>query len=252
MRPIHFAAGAAAVLGVGLAAAAVVGVVIALGAPAATPPGSESAPPEAAVVAPAPAPGQGETGDGEGISVLADPGWIATTAEAAGIPPRALAAYAGAALRVSHTDPSCGLGWNTLAAIGHVETEHGTIGGGRIDDDGVARPRIVGIALDGTRSARISDTDGGALDGDPEWDRAVGPMQFIPSTWESAGRDGDGDGRADIDQIDDAALSAAEYLCRSGRLATTAGWIAAVHAYNADADYNRRVAEAAAFYAGTG
>lgn len=97
---------------------------------------------------------------------------------------------------MSHTDPSCGLGWNTLAAIGHVETEHGTIGGGRIDDDG--------------------------------------------------------DGRADIDQIDDAALSAAEYLCRSGRLATTAGWIAAVHAYNADADYNRRVAEAAAFYAGAG
>ena len=36
----------------------------------------------------------------------------------------------------------------------------------------------------------------GRLDGDDTWDRAVGPMQFIPSTWAWSGRDGDGDGVA--------------------------------------------------------
>ncbi len=37
----------------------------------------------------------------------------------------------------------------------------------------------------------IGDTDGGALDGDPVVDRAVGPMQFIPSTWARWSRDGE-------------------------------------------------------------
>jgi len=37
-------------------------------------------------------------------------------------------------------------------------------------------------------------------------------MQFIPSTWQLAGRDGNGDGTADPFNIDDAALSAATCL----------------------------------------
>lgn len=188
-----------------------------------------------------------------GISTLADPAWVAETARWSGIPTRALAAYAGAAIEAARTHPECGIGWNMLAAIGFVESEHGTIGGSAIGGDGVARPAIIGIALDGTSTERISDTDDGDLDGDARWDRAVGPMQFLPSTWAVWGRDGNGDGRAEIHQIDDAALAAAEYLCAAGGdLTSGEGWIDAVTAYNRSVEYNDRVAEAAAFYAGGG
>ncbi|MGH8775651.1 MAG: lytic transglycosylase domain-containing protein [Jiangellaceae bacterium] len=61
--------------------------------------------------------------------------------------------------------------------------------------------------------ALIRDTDGGALDGDTTYDRAVGPMQFIPSTWRSVSVDGNGDGRRDPNNIYDAAQGAAVYLC---------------------------------------
>jgi membrane-bound lytic murein transglycosylase B len=185
-----------------------------------------------------------------GISELVDAAWVERVAAEPSIPERALAAYAGASLAVSRTQPACGLGWNTIAAIGHVESEHGTIGGSQIGADGVATPAIVGIALDGSRTLEVRDTDGGALDGDAEWDRAVGPLQFIPETWVQYGRDGNGDGVVDIHQIDDAALTAAEYLCvAGGDLTTDEGWIAAVNAYNPSVEYNHRVAEAANHYA---
>lgn len=224
------------------------------------PPSSEVAPvaaPAITAAAPAVTPAAGRDVSDPGVPVsvatLADPGWVADTAARTGIPPRALAAYAGAALETTRTHPGCGIGWNMLAAIGSVESAHGTFGGGRIHDDGVARPRIIGIPLDGTTTARIPDTDDGALDGDPVWDRAVGPLQFIPSTWGAYGRDGSGDGIADVHQIDDASLSAAAYLCDTGGdLTTPRGWIAAVHAYNPDVAYNRRVAAAATDYAAAG
>ncbi|MFT4307655.1 MAG: lytic murein transglycosylase [Microbacterium sp.] len=188
-----------------------------------------------------------------GIAGLADPAWIARLAASTGIPERALAAYAGAALAIVDEYPRCGLGWNTLAGIGYVETEHGAFGGSQIDDDGVARPRIVGRALDGDGVQAIADTDDGALDGDAEWDHAVGPMQFIPSTWELYARDGDGDGAADIDDIDDAVLTAAAYLCETGGdLTVAANWIAAVAAYNDDVAYNNAVVDAADRYATAG
>ena len=184
------------------------------------------------------------------IEFLADPAWVARTAVGSGIPERALAAYAGAALRMAEENPACALGWNTLAAIGHVESEHGTIAGSSLDGGGVARPAIVGIALDGRGVAAIPDTDGGERDGDLRWDRAVGPMQFIPSTWAVFAVDGNGDGTPDPQQIDDAALAAAAYLCSAtgGPLSEPQHWIAAIASYNASVDYNNRVADAANFY----
>ncbi|MFT4188866.1 MAG: lytic murein transglycosylase [Aeromicrobium sp.] len=190
-------------------------------------------------------------GSGEvGVDELADPVWVEQTAASTGIPRRALAAYAGASIAVATTHPSCSLGWTTLAGIGHVESGHGTIFGGSIGDDGLASPAIIGIALDGDGVAAISDSDDGELDGDTHWDRAVGPMQFIPSTWELYAADGDGDGEADPQDVDDASLAAAVYLCEAGGdLSSDQNWIAAVSAYNASVDYNNRVVAAADHYA---
>lgn len=200
--------------------------------------------------APVPSAPQAPVASGPEVDSVIDPQWLARTAEAAGIPERALLAYAEAASRAAREHPNCGLGWNTLAGIGFVESEHGTIHGSRIGADGVATPAIVGVPLDGNATEAIPDTDGGALDGDAVWDRAIGPMQFIPSTWAVWGSDGDGDGAADPQSIDDAAYSAARYLCVAAHdLREPSQWIRAIAAYNDTVHYNRRVAEAASFYA---
>src|SRR5690625_6670086 len=96
----------------------------------------------------------------------------------------------------------------------------------------------------------IPDTDNGALDGDATWDRAVGPMQFIPQTWERYGRDGNGDDIADPQNIDDAALSAAALLCTAGGdLSQNRNWTRAIYAHNHRHQYHRDVADAANHYA---
>lgn len=169
---------------------------------------------------------------------VVDSEWLDRTAEASGVPRRALQAYVGATVWAGEQMPSCGLGWNTLAAIGEVETNHGRVDGSRIEDSGDVSKPIVGVQLDGGRGVReLEDTDRGELDGDDEFDRAVGPMQFIPQSWASHGRDGNGDGVEDPQNIDDAVLSAASYLCAGGTLGSAQGWEKAVLSYNASHDY---------------
>ncbi|MFD6448499.1 lytic transglycosylase domain-containing protein [Promicromonospora sp. NPDC060204] len=204
---------------------------------------------------PAPAqqvPGTSAEGGSDAVPVadLADPGWLRDTAERTEIPRRALAAYAGASLRLAETLPECGLGWNTLAGIGAVESIHGSYLGASTDADGLVSPPIIGIALDGSEGVmEILDTDEGELDGDVRWDRAVGPMQFIPTTWGDYAQDGNLDGRADPHQIDDAVLTAAHYLCESGGdLTTDDGWTAALAAYNRSVSYAHDVADLATSY----
>ena len=105
-----------------------------------------------------------------------------------------------------------------LAGIGRIESNHGLFGGSvtRFSAAGTVSPRITGPPLDGNGVASIADSDGGRWDGDVTWDRAVGPMQFIPTTWRSLGRDGNGDRIADPNNLFDAAVSAAGYLCLGG------------------------------------
>ena len=166
-----------------------------------------------------------------------------------GIPTVALNAYRVAAARVANTDPSCGIDWSLLAGIGRVESNHGRFAGAVLNARGTSTPRIVGIALDGSRSAFIGDSDNGGLDGDTVYDRAVGPMQFIPSTWARWGVDANGDGIADPFNINDAALAAARYLCAAGGdLRTSAGEVAAVLAYNYSDEYVARVLALAVAY----
>lgn len=179
-----------------------------------------------------------------------DQAWLAKTAAATGIPARALLAYASANLELRVEKPGCALGWNTIAAIGLVESGHGTHAGSAIGSDGVARPAILGMTLDGSQGvAAIRDTDDGVLDGDTRWDRAVGPMQFIPSTWATMGADGNGDGVRDPQNIDDAALAAARYLCTASAMTTPSSWRAAVQSYNNSSPYIDSVAAAANRYA---
>ncbi|WP_369374065.1 lytic transglycosylase domain-containing protein [Promicromonospora sp. Populi] len=186
------------------------------------------------------------------LAELADPAWLQDAAERTQIPLRALAAYAGASLRLAQTEPQCGIGWNALAGIGAVESVHGSYQGARAGADGTVTPPIIGVALDGSAGVmEILDTDDGALDDDTQWDRAVGPMQFIPSTWAAYAQDGNLDGQADPQQIDDAALTAARYLCQSGDDVTTDdGWTAALAAYNRSVSYANDVTELAESYIG--
>lgn len=131
----------------------------------------------------------------------------------AGIPATVLAAYKKAAAELQASKPGCNLPWQLLAAIGQVES--GQARGGRVDADGTTTSKILGPQLDGNGFALIKDTDNGAYDGDSVYDSAVGPMQFIPSTWAWAGRDGNGDGVKDPNNIYDASLATAHYLCRN-------------------------------------
>ncbi|MEU8623376.1 lytic murein transglycosylase [Streptomyces sp. NPDC048669] len=165
----------------------------------------------------------------------------------AGIPATVLAAYRKAESSLGRSDPGCGLPWQLLAAIGKVESGHA--GGGRVDAQGTTLSPILGPVLNGAGFANIPDTDGGAYDGDKTFDRAVGPMQFIPSTWAHWGRDGNGDGRSDPSNVYDAALAAGAYLCAGPRdLRVRADLDRAILSYNHSDTYLRTVRSWLEFY----
>jgi membrane-bound lytic murein transglycosylase B len=178
--------------------------------------------------------------------------WADEVATRTEIPARALMAYGNAELAVRTSTPGCGLSWATLAGIGRVESDHGRYGGRTLGEDGRPSTPIIGVPLDGSPGVKtIADTDGGALDGDPVLDRAVGPMQFIPSTWARWSSDATMDGVGDPQQIDDAALAAGRYLCANGRdLRTAKGWWEAVLSYNNSVEYGQKVFGLAERYAG--
>ncbi|MBD0863741.1 lytic murein transglycosylase [Gordonia sp. zg691] len=130
-----------------------------------------------------------------------------------GIPGMVLQAYKLAANRVAAESPQCKLPWFLLAGIGRIESNHAS--NGSVDQYGTTINPIAGPVLDGSLAgnAVIKDTDGGRIDGDPGHDRAMGPMQFIPSTWAGWGSDANGDGKPDPNNIFDATYSAGRYLC---------------------------------------
>ena len=164
---------------------------------------------------------------------------VVSGASTNGIPAPALAAYQRGAQIINAADKSCNIPWELIAAIGRVESDHGRYGGNTLTEDGVSKPGIYGIALNGKNGTQaINDTDGGQLDKDPVYDRAVGPMQFIPSTWQVVKVDADGDDQRNPQDMDDASLATAVYLC-SGKdnLSARTGQEAAVLRYNHSTDY---------------
>ena len=186
---------------------------------------------------------------GRGADQLKD--WAAQRAPALGIPIEALEAYAYAARVAEVENPDCHLAWTTLAGIGMVESHHGTYRGAEIGHNGDVSPPIRGVRLDGTDgNLEILDPAAVSGDGSPVYARAMGPMQFIPETWRLYGVDANNDGKADPDNFDDAALSAAGYLCFRGKdLDTPQGWMSALRAYNHSDRYARAVRDWATAYA---
>ncbi len=170
-------------------------------------------------------------------------------AGAQGIPASVLLAYQRAARQSAAATPSCRMSWPLLASIGRIESSHAS--GGRVDASGTTLGRILGPRLDGNPGvAAISDSDGGALDGDPVWDRAVGPMQFIPTTWRAYRVDGNGDGVADPHNVYDAAAGAANYLCAGGGdMTNPSQLVTAIFRYNHSDAYVRTVIGWAQAYA---
>ncbi|MFY1676431.1 lytic transglycosylase domain-containing protein [Streptomyces sp. WMMC905] len=172
---------------------------------------------------------------------------VAQGATEAAIPATVLDAYKKAEAELRASKPECHLPWELLAAIGKVESGHAS--GGRVDAEGTTLTPIIGPQLDGNGFALIRDTDGGAYDGNSAYDNAVGPMQFIPSTWAWAGRDGNADGAKDPNNVYDAALAAGHYLCRFGwDLSVRADLDRAVLSYNNSRDYLRTVVSWLEYY----
>lgn len=170
------------------------------------------------------------------------------------IPPQVMTAYVSAASRVVELSPGCaGMNWTILAGVGAVESRHA--GNRSIETNGDISPQIIGPRLDGSgvggNVTPVADTDGGSLDGDLEYDRAVGPMQFLPETWVRWGRDGNGDGTSDPHNIFDSTLGAAAYLCGDAPvdLADPAQLSLAIGRYNNSASYVADVLTYADIYA---
>jgi len=98
--------------------------------------------------------------------------------------------------------------WYILAAVGKVESNHG---------------------------ANLGPSSAGAM----------GPMQFLPSTWETSGVDGNGDGVANIMDPEDAIPAAARYLKDGG---APRDWYAALYTYNHADWYVKKVLAVAEAY----
>lgn len=162
---------------------------------------------------------------------------VAETASSLRIPENFLTAYLDAAEVLTEEQPACHLEWNTVAGLGYAESHHGSYG--------VVDGKIIGPPLDGSEGfMEIPDTGGGVLDGDTEYDRAVGPLQFLPDSWRIFGDGGD------PQNIADAAVAAGRLLCSDDRdLATADGWSEAVFSYNRSGRYLTDVRDAAANYA---
>jgi hypothetical protein len=108
---------------------------------------------------------------------------------------------------------------------------------------------IYGPTLDGTLPGNEIIVQSRAADR-VTYARAMGPMQFLPGTWSRYASDGDGDGKADVQNVYDASLAAARYLCSGGlNLRDASQVMAAILRYNNSIAYARNVLGWAAAYA---
>lgn len=167
--------------------------------------------------APGAAPGQPTGGPGLPVGRLGIPGIV-------------LDAYLRAERIMAAQQPGCHLRWWMLAGIGQVES--GQADDGLVDQHGTTLVPILGPVLNGANgTAAVAAGASGQV-----WARAVGPMQFIPSSWQIWG------GGGNPNNVYDAALAAARYLCAGGRnLSVPEQLVAAIFSYNHSDSYVRLV-----------
>ena len=163
------------------------------------------------------------------------------------IPAIALSAYRNAERMMASAYPGCGMSWNLLAGIGRIESLHAN--GGATDTRGTAVRPIYGPTLDGTLPGNeviVQSRSANRV----MYARAMGPMQFLPGTWSRYASDGDGDGKADVQNVFDSSLAAARYLCSGGLNLRDPGQVmTAILRYNNSVAYARNVLGWAAAYA---
>jgi membrane-bound lytic murein transglycosylase B len=163
------------------------------------------------------------------------------------IPAIALSAYRNAERLMAAAYPGCGVSWNLLAGIGRIESLHAN--GGATDPQGTSIGGIFGPALDGTLAGNeviVQSVQAGRV----TYARAMGPMQFLPGTWARYASDGNGDGKADIQNLYDASLGAARYLCSGNlNLRDRSQVLSAILRYNNSMAYAQNVLGWAAAYA---
>ena len=159
----------------------------------------------------------------------------------------ALSAYRNAERMMATAYPACGVSWNLLAGIGRIESMHAN--GGATDASGTAVRPIYGPALDGTLPGNEVIVQSRSAER-VTYARAMGPMQFLPGTWSRYASDGDGDGKADVQNLYDSSLATARYLCSGGmNLRDQSHVMAAILRYNNSVAYARNVLGWAAAYA---
>lgn len=175
------------------------------------------------------------------------PAFVVNTPGALGIPGTSLKAYRNAERMMAAAYPGCGISWNLLAGIGRIESGHAN--GGATDARGTAVRPIYGPALDGTLPGNeviVQSAQSGRI----TYVRAMGPMQFLPGTWARYASDGDGDGKAEVQNVFDSALAAARYLCSGNlNLRDQSQVMTAILRYNNSVAYARNVLGWAAAYA---
>lgn len=163
------------------------------------------------------------------------------------IPTLALNAYQNAERMMAAAYPGCGVSWNLLAGIGRIESLHAF--GGNTDARGTPITPIYGPALDGTLPGNeviVQSVQSGRV----TYARAMGPMQFLPGTWARYASDGDNDGKADVQNLYDASLAAARYLCSGGMNLRDANQVmTAILRYNNSTAYASNVLGWAGAYA---
>jgi membrane-bound lytic murein transglycosylase B len=183
----------------------------------------------------------------EGALSAPPPAMIVNAPGALGIPTIALSAYRNAELKMAAADPACGISWNLLAGIGRIESGHAN--NGAVDARGTAVQPIYGPSLDGTLPGNEVIVSS-AVGNRPTYARAMGPMQFLPGTWARYAVDGKGDGAPDPQNLFDATLAAARYLCSGGlNLRDPSQVMAAILRYNNSMSYAQNVLGWAAAYA---
>jgi membrane-bound lytic murein transglycosylase B len=175
------------------------------------------------------------------------PAVVVTSPGALRIPAMALSAYRNAEMMMARAYPACGISWNLLAGIGRIESMHAN--GGATDTHGNPLNPIYGPALDGSLPGNEIIVAGSQA-GRVSYARAMGPMQFLPGTWSRYASDGDGDGKADPQNLFDAALAAARYLCSGNlNLRDPSQVMTAILRYNNSVAYARNVLGWAGAYA---